>query len=201
MLFSISGIFWILNGGAYAKEIKYWVLTQAPWIAEDLNSDENIVSIPQTANIRSNGGEENYFLSIPKISVGAPVVRAKGNSNAHVLAALEEGVGLYPDSNLPGQPGGRAVILGHSSRATWYRGGYATIFALLSKLKPNDTFTIKHGDTNYRYEVVSQQTLTPHETNVFLARPISDNSEVVLITCYPIGSSSKRTVVLGKLIN
>lgn len=196
-----SGVFWILNGGAYAQVIKYWVITHAPLPDEDISSKALLEVTPREA-VQLISEEENktsYYISIPKILVEAPIILPADSSNASVLASLEEGVGLYPESALPGKPG-RAVILGHSSRASWYRGGYATIFSLLPKLEKNDTFTITHGGTTYRYAVTERHVMTPEQTNNFLAKPVLGGaSEVVLITCYPIGSASKRTLVIGRL--
>lgn len=192
-----SGVFWILNGGAYAQVIKYWVVTHVPLPDEDVSGKALLEVAPRETAVEEKDGK-NYSLSIPKISVETPIILPADSSNASVLASLEEGVGLYPESAPPGKPG-RAVILGHSSRASWYRGGYATIFSLLPKLEKNDTFTIAHGGKKYRYAVTERHIMTPEQTNNFLTKPTGDISEVVLITCYPIGSASKRTLVIGKL--
>jgi LPXTG-site transpeptidase (sortase) family protein len=138
-------------------------------------------------------------LSIPKIEVNTPVVIPREVTKQGILASLEEGVGLYPGSAGIGAPG-RAVVLGHSSRASWYRGEYAYIFALLHKLEEYDKFYVTGGGKKYTYQVFANKVMTPQEANAFLATTPSD-SEIDLVTCYPVGSASKRTIIQAKLIS
>src|SRR3989344_727636 len=187
--------FWLLNGGAYAKEIRYRLFLNT-FASDDLRG--NLLSLAENRDLTLPLGSE-FRISIPKIAVVAPLIVPKDSSAASVLASLEEGVGLYPGSQIPGKSG-RSAILGHSSRATWYRGGYATVFTLLNKLESGDTFFIMDKEKKYHYEVFAKYILTPQETNKLLARP-TNGSEVDLLTCYPLGSSSKRTVVQAKLVN
>jgi LPXTG-site transpeptidase (sortase) family protein len=121
-----------------------------------------------------------------------------GSTKSAILASLESGVGLYPGSVEPGTTG-RTILLAHSSRASWYRGGYATVFALLPKLEQFDEFTIAGGGKKYTYQVFATKVMTPDEANRFTATT-PDDAEVDLVTCYPIGSASKRIVVQAKLI-
>lgn len=199
LFFGISlFLFWLLNGGAYAKELRYNLFLNSPFAREDLKKGE-IVKLANSKTQIANSFENknNFEIEIPKINVKAPVVFPKTDTIKDILTSLEYGVGLYPGSKLPGEEG-RGVILGHSSRASWYRGDYATIFALLPKLEPGDNFFITYKGKKYEYTVLSKQYLTPEETNAILAGP-SSGSEIDLITCWPIGSASKRTLIRGKL--
>lgn len=190
-------IMWILNGGAYAKELRYRFLLFFPAAGQEIKAAK-ILEIENGSPLREQNTDTPLELVIPKIGVAAPIIIPSGDTMSAILAALEEGVGLYPNSASPGK-GGRSIILGHSSRASWYRGGYATVFALLVKLSPGDDFVIKKGATEYRYRVFAVLTLSPEATNELVSRKVAEE-EVDLITCYPIGSSSLRTVVQAKLI-
>ena len=191
--------FWLLNGGALAKEIRYRLVLSSPLASEDLKNNE-ILSLKKSAFSSPVASiRKSYKLVIPKISVVSPVIFPKKNTTTDILASLEEGVGLYPGSVSPGE-NGRTIILGHSSRASWYRGEYATIFSLLGKLEEGDTFYIIDGDKKYFYEVFSKKFLTPSETNTILAGKVNE-SEIDLITCWPSGSASKRTLVQAKLVD
>jgi LPXTG-site transpeptidase (sortase) family protein len=130
--------------------------------------------------------------------VSAPIVLPKDDSNKNVLAGLEEGVALYSSSQLPGEIG-RSIILGHSSKTSWYRGEYAYIFALLSKLQSRDEFYIVSGNKKLVYKVFSNDILTPEQTNKLLSQIPQNESDVALITCWPIGFSSMRTLIQAKL--
>ena len=166
-------VFLFLNGGAYLKIWRY-------------NENQPILNF------------KNYYLYIPKIGVSVPIVLPKDDSNQNILASLEEGVALYPGSQLPGQAG-RSVILGHSSKTTWYRGQYAYVFALLSKLQSGDEFYIVFENKKLVYKVFSNDILTPEQTNKLLSQMPQNESDVALITCWPIGSSSMRTLIQAKL--
>ncbi|MBI4919876.1 sortase [Candidatus Azambacteria bacterium] len=185
ILIAISAaIYLLLNAGAYFSIFRY----------NDNGSifDLKISSAKQTAK---NG--ENYYLHIPKIGVTAPIVFPKDESDKSVLDSLEEGVGIYPGSQLPGEIG-RSVILGHSSRADWYKGKFAYIFALLGKLEKGDEFYIVSENKKLVYKVFAKDILTPDKTDELLSKVPENESEVALITCWPIGSSSLRTVVFAK---
>ncbi len=196
--------FWLLNGGAYAKNLRYSLFLNSPLAAADLKTGQLLeikkadgATIPQQTPTTTSINQ-GFTLLIPKIGVSAPIVLNPEDDMKSILASLEDGVGLYPGSELPGKPG-RAVVLGHSSRASWYRGEYATVFALLPKLEVKDTFYVYEGQKRYTYEVIDKKVLSPQDTTTFLSTNTPD-SEVDLITCYPIGSASKRTIIQGKLV-
>jgi LPXTG-site transpeptidase (sortase) family protein len=186
----------LLNGGAYWRILRYHIFLESPFASAELTGAD-IFSIPGADSAMAKSGGA-YQLIVPKISVAVPVAIPSDSSKTGILASLEEGVGLYPGSGVFGETG-RSILLGHSSRATWYRGEYATIFALLPELKEFDRFYIAGNGKKYTYEVFSKKILTPQETNALLATTPGD-SEVDLVTCYPIGSASKRTVVQAKLV-
>jgi len=176
-------IYLLLNGGAYFMILRY----EGPIL--------NFSNASETPMVRN---EKGYSLYIPKIGVFAPVVLPKDKSNENILAGLENGVALYPGSSMPGE-NGRAVILGHSSSITWYRGRYAYVFALLNKLQSGDEFYIISGNKKLVYKVFANDTLTPEKTNEILSQSPKNKSEIALVTCWPIGSSSKRTLIQAKL--
>ncbi|MDP3004169.1 MAG: sortase [Candidatus Azambacteria bacterium] len=179
-------IYLLLNGGAYFRILRYDLFLRSPFAEAGLKN-QPILNL-----------NKSYYLYIPKIDVSAPIVLPKDESNKSVLAGLEEGVALYFGSQLPGEIG-RSVILGHSSKTSWYRGEYAYIFALLSKLQSGDEFYIVSGNKKLTYKVFSNDILTPEQTNKLLSQIPQNESDVALITCWPIGFSSMRTLIQAKL--
>jgi LPXTG-site transpeptidase (sortase) family protein len=139
----------------------------------------------------------NPTISIPKISVNAPVVYATSNDENAILTDLESGVVHYADTALPGQPG-NSVIFGHSSNNWWEPGNYKFVFVLLDKLVPGDTFTVDYNSHQYIYQVTSTTVVDP--TDVAVLDQTSD-PEMTLITCSPPGTSWKRLVVVAKQIS
>lgn len=195
---SLACVFWGVNGGAYAEELRYMIA--GSW-RRGAPPGEQILAFslaPAEAAAPSLSEHREYRIVISKIGVEAPVVVPDGETTEDVLAALERGVGLYPHSSLPGERG-RAILLGHSSRASWYRGGYATVFTLIKELDPGDTFTLASSGERHTYEVFSREQMSPDAANALLSVP-SDGAEAALITCYPIGSASRRMVVRARLL-
>ncbi len=195
LFLSFSLFFYFLfNGGAFWKNIRYAIFLNSPFVSSDLRNN-SIFALGRAETLPPGA---NYRLLIGKIEADAPLVSPADSSTQAVLSAMEDGVALYPGSVAPGDSG-RAVVLGHSSKASWYRGGYAYVFALLPELRAGDKFYVLSKNKKYTYQVFSSGVMSPNDTNRLLAVEPAD-SEMVLITCYPIGSASERKVVQAKLI-
>ena len=150
-----------------------------------------------TATQASTVVSANPTISIPKISVNAPVVYATDNSESAILVDLESGVVHYANTALPGQPG-NSVIFGHSSNDWWEPGNYKFVFVLLDKLVPGDTFSVNYNSKQYIYQVTSSTVVDP--TDVAVLNQTAD-PEMTLITCSPPGTSWKRLIVVAKQIS
>lgn len=133
------------------------------------------------------------YIYIPKINVRAPIVIGNSANQTQALKDLQKGVLLYSGSALPGQ-GGTTTIIGHSS-SNWPTAKYGTIFSLLGKLNNGDTVQISFNGVNYVYKVNSKKTGSAAElTNV------STGSDLVLGTCWPIGTAQGRIVITANLV-
>ncbi len=187
-IFIIAGfsVYLLLNSGAYLNIFRYYY------------ENKPILDLKNLSGKQAVGSDKNYYLYIPKIGVSVPIVLPKNDSDKSVLTALEEGAALYPGSQLPGEIG-RSVILGHSSQITLYHGKFAYVFALLNKLQTGDEFYVVSENKKLVYKVFANDTLTPEKTNEILSQPPENKSEVALVTCWPIGFSSKRTLIQAKL--
>ncbi|MDO8743336.1 MAG: sortase [Candidatus Azambacteria bacterium] len=171
-------VYLFLNSDAYFTILRYDLLSRFSFAGIDFPNQPGIVP------------SKDYYLQIPKINASAPIVFPADDSIKSVLASLELGVALYPGSQLPGETG-RAVILGHSSKPP--------IFTLLNKLQSGDEFYITSGNKKLVYKVFSNDILTPDQTNEILSQIPQNESNAALITCWPIGFSSKRTLIQAKL--
>jgi len=136
---------------------------------------------------------EGAVISIPKINVSAPVLQVSDSGDETVLNTLKKGVVLYPGSSNFGQPG-TAVIIGHSSSdLPW--NDYSSIFSLLGKLEPNDLIYIKTGGVEHIYRIRAIQKGS--------AQQLIDSGlagDLVVATCWPIGSDLNRIAVSANLI-
>lgn len=179
-LLSAISIYLFFNGGAYLEIARYYLF------------------LDSKISYAFGGDSKDYHLYIPKIGVSAPIILSEENSTESMLKALENGVGLYPEYRLPGQTG-RSVILGHSSKATGYKGEYGYVFSLLGKLQKGDEFYVTKGNYKLTYKVFSSDILAPNEVDKLISQKPENESVLTLITCWPIGFSSKRTVIQGNL--
>lgn len=200
LFFGISSFFYfLLNGGAFFINLRYTLFLNSPFASSDLKGGD-ILAFSGTPNEIKQLQSGQYELYLPKVDTRAPIIVPADSSTKSILAGMEEGVSIYPDSAPISEKVGRSVILGHSSRASWYRGGYATVFSLLPQMKVGDKFFVLSKNQKLIYEVFAVSFMTPDDTNAELSKP-TRFAEVDLITCYPIGHASKRNLVQAKLID
>lgn len=183
------------NGGAFWRDLRYALFLSSPFASADLKSGE-LLQVSQAAESSLPDGQ--FQLIIPKVSIIAPIAIPKDTTKQAILGSLEAGAGLYPGSVNPGEQG-RAILLGHSSRASWYHGDYATVFTTIGHLEPNDEIYVTANNKKYVYQVFAVKILSPADTNALLT-PSSIYAELDLVTCYPIGGASQRTVVQSRLV-
>ncbi|KKU89970.1 MAG: hypothetical protein UY20_C0003G0009 [Candidatus Yanofskybacteria bacterium GW2011_GWA1_48_10] len=151
------------------------------------------ISVPAPASPDSFRAEWQAELSVPKIGIKAPVLQVKSTNDSEIFAALKNGVVLFPGSVNPGQPGA-AVIIGHSSSdLPWTK--YSAVFSLLDKLAVNDLVYITVNGKQYTYRV--------REFKKGTARQIAESGltgDLILSTCWPVGSDQNRIAVSATLV-
>lgn len=129
---------------------------------------------------------------IPKINIRAPIVVGTSTVPNKLLKDLEKGVLMYPGSALPGQ--GSTVIVGHSSsNYPWNK--YSNIFSLLSRLQAGDLIYINYNDQIHIYKISDKKT-----GSVFSLSKADLNGDLVLSSCWPVGTDNGRIVVVANLV-
>lgn len=132
-------------------------------------------------------------ISISKINISAPIIQVSSDSGKTILNALKVGVVLYPGSTYPGQ-NGSTIIVGHSSsNPPWTK--YSAIFSLLNKLAPNDLINISFGGKEYVYQI---KTIEKGSVQHILDSGLG--GDLVLSSCWPVGTDKGRIVVVANLI-
>lgn len=87
---------------------------------------------------------------------------------------LENGVGQYPNGNMPGM--GKPILIG---------GHDGTYFAALAKVKIGDIILIKTDYGQFRYSVASKKIFDQSDDTAY---DLSQKKEqLILYTCYPFG--------------
>lgn len=133
------------------------------------------------------------YISIPKINIKAPIIIGTSTNTSKILKDLESGVLMYPGSAMPGQ--GNTVIVGHSSsNSPWNK--YSNVFSLLNRLQVGDLIYISHNDKNYIYTVSNKKT-----GSVFSLSNADVSGDLVLSSCWPVGTDTGRILVSAMLQN
>lgn len=144
--------------------------------------------------------ENNYsqdLLTIPKISVSSPIVYSLSDSENDIQKDLEKGVAHFNGTMMPGEKG-KILIIGHSSVPSGYNGSYGMVFTTLNDLENKDEINIYSKNKRYTYQVFKKEITEPVLKKL---EEKTDDSILVLMTCWPPGTSWKRLFIYAKLIN
>ena len=136
-------------------------------------------------------------LDIEKLGIKAPIVLSGSDDEKYINDLLAKGIVSYPDYKLP-EEGGPTVLIGHSSVYPWVKTKYGTIFAKLNKLVQGDKITIYSGGKRFDYSVIRTEVVVYGPENYKKLENIS-NKTLVLITCWPPGTTKSRFLVFAEL--
>jgi LPXTG-site transpeptidase (sortase) family protein len=167
---------------------------QAQYVAPNTGANLNTPDAGSIAVDTETVGQ----LEVPSLKISAPIIWTKDTKDFN--KDLQSGVIHYPGTAMPGQIG-TTYISGHSSNYAWAKGSYNQIFATLGKLALNSSFQITIKQTNgqmatLHYVVISSKEYLPADQEQFKN---TGKSVVALSTCWPVGSTAKRLVVVGEL--
>jgi len=152
--------------------------------------------------------QEVSTLSIPSLSIRSPVflpskrywdTRDWETLERQMQVGLLYGVVSYPHAVAPGAQG-TIVIAGHSSppndRARESRFG--SIFAVLPDIEEGAQIIMRTQTATATYVVIDTQIVPSGDTTILLGQ--QEESLLKLITCYPVGSTKERFVVIAKKV-
>jgi LPXTG-site transpeptidase (sortase) family protein len=133
-----------------------------------------------------------YHLSIPSLGITDAVVSLKDEDlKAHLVQ--------FPQTALPGQSGA-PVIFGHSTIPSFYNPDkYTTIFSNLPKVKIGSDIFAKFNGTEYTYRITKVYEVKPNE--LWVLKQNYANKTIKVVTCVPPGTTLRRLVVEGSLID
>lgn len=202
-------VFGFLNSRFVSAQIKYWFGQGATekivqLVSPSVNPTKSVTPTPSATplvrRILPVVQSKDYVLVIPALGVKAPIVLEKSTDPDQIFNRLEEGVVHYNDSPLPGEPG-VSLILGHSSAYPWYKGQYGSVFALLNKLQPGETFTVQNGSRTLTYKVTGSLVFHPFSKDKSIQQfEQASGSNIILVSCWPVGTNFKRIAVKAQLI-
>ncbi|PZM86557.1 hypothetical protein DLH72_00615 [Candidatus Gracilibacteria bacterium] len=197
-----------------ASNIKEKTIEKEEKKAEKLEEEEKKSSL-SIKKYKKELDEKNISLSIeitpyenriviPKLGKNIPLVDIKNQKvdSEHELEnifmkELENGVVRYPGSAVPGE-NGNSFIFGHSSNFPWMNGDYNEVFSNLNFLESGDEVIIYYGQKKFIYKIKEKKVIKPGDVSVLKRYP--DKKELSIMTCWPIGTTLNRLVVIGEMI-
>jgi len=140
----------------------------------------------------SENSPDTYTLSIPSLGIfDALVSLTEEDLTKHLVQ--------YPQTALPGQIGS-PVIFGHSTLPQLFDPKkYTTIFSTLPKVKVGSDIFVKFDGIEYTYRI--NKVLEVKPTELWVLRQDYSDRTIKIITCVPPGTTLRRLVVEGTLIN
>lgn len=157
---------------------------------EDTKTEQQLKSPEKTSS------NEEWSIEIAKLDILAPVIlNVDAKNEDEYYKKLEDGVAHMKNTALPG--GGNTVIFGHSSYYIWKPGEYKNVFEKLNNLENEDQIILKNRNQEIKYKVIKKEVVSP--TRIEVADP-TEKSQLTLITCWPVGSTKNRLVVVAEQI-
>ena len=135
------------------------------------------------------------LMTIPRLGQNMdnkPVLQGVG------LDELAQGVGHYPDSALPGQPGNFAVAA--------HRITLGEPLRYVENLEEGDNVYVETETYWYTYRLIKTQIVLPDEVWTVSANPLGDDPAapprklITLTTCHPTFGNSHRWIWWGELV-
>ncbi len=159
------------------------------------NTNQTLGYFPPETSVNSGDGIlDDFKISIEKIGVVAPVIPDVDGSNKEAyINALYEGIAHYRGTAYP-EEGSNVFLFGHSSSAIG-SGDYKEIFKDLGELEFGDKIKLTYLGKNLDYTVSEKRVVENTEVSVLDS---TDEEQLTLMTCWPIGTNNKRLIVIAK---
>lgn len=156
-----------------------------------------ITAVDPTVTLTKVSSENK--LIIPKLNVDVPLNFGYDADDA--MAAMNHGVVHYRINGASAYPGeiGNFVVLGHSAGDVYSSNQYKFIFSGLERLEEGDIIYVHYDSTRYTYKMVGREIILPTEVEK-LTEP-KDVPTLLMVTCWPLGTSQKRLVIHAEQIS
>ncbi len=135
--------------------------------------------------------------NIPLIDVQETQVEGKKQLDNIFMKELEEWVVRYPGSAIPWEKW-NAFVFGHSSNFPWIAWEYNDVFSRLWQVEEWDIVFSYYWQKKYTYKIIEKAVIKPTEVDILKRN--KDVSELTLMTCWPIGTTLNRLILIGELI-
>ena len=145
---------------------------------------------------------KQFSIRIPMIGVDSQVTsNVDMNNPKEYEEALKHGVAHAKGTGLPGDDGGinkTIVIFSHSTNGSWNITKYNALFYSLKDLKEEDQIQVWFWGKEYWYKVKEKKVIEPND--VSFLEPQMDTEKLILQTCWPPGTISKRLLIVAERV-
>lgn len=149
-------------------------------------------------NLQESSKYKNYGIKIPAVFIDEPVIfNVDPNDKTAYSAALKRGIAHASGTSFPDN-GGIGYYFAHSSSSNLHLQ-YNAVFYLLGKLETGDEIYIWHEGKKYTYKVTESRITDPKD--ISFLHDFYSTETIVLQTCWPPGSTSKRLLVFGERVD
>jgi len=149
-----------------------------------------------------------WSIAVPSLGIRAPVFlpslkywssQAWDLMEEQMQVGLNNGTVAYPHSSGPGAKGA-LIIAGHSSPPTIEaeKSNYGSVFAKLPDIEIGQDITVTTSASPVTYRVEEKMIVSPSVTSILEQQ--YDDSVLKLITCYPVGTTKNRMIIIAKEI-
>lgn len=151
-----------------------------------------VADVVQPIASGNNFVTSDYYLTVPKLNVIGNVLET--DLMAKVNDILQNGIVHLPGTVNPGEVG-NTIFTAHSSYYNW--DYYSHIFAKLDELENGDAIILNKGKSSYVYKVFNKDIII---AKLQAVKYTAGEENIVLLTCWPVGTSDKRLAIYAKRV-
>ena len=141
--------------------------------------------------------DRDFGIVIPRIYINESIVEnVDPTSKRSYTPALKKGIAHAAGTALPGD-GQQGYYFAHSSEVGLEASRLNSIFYLLGKLKKGDEVQLWSKGRKYIYIVTGSEVVPTNDVS-FLQKSVP-KEQIILQTCWPLGTSLKRLIVRAEL--
>lgn len=195
LLFVALAVFGVLLvfGPAVFREVKFFIAKP---------NEKAVVTISKNDSKVLNdvivAKDSNFSIIVPKIGANSRVIKNVDPYNSKIYQQeLTKGVAHAKGTVLPGEEG-NSFYFAHSSDNFYNANRYNSVFYLLRKMEPEDSFFLVYESNIFEYKVLEVK-LVEGGAVEYLEENTTERL-VTLMTCWPPGTTLQRLVVVGQLV-
>ena len=142
--------------------------------------------------------DKNFGIVIPKIRANAKIIPYVDPYNEkQYQVVLTKGIAHAQWTAYPGELG-NVFLFSHSSVNFYEAQRYNSVFYLLDKMEKGDEIDLYLNGNKFRYLVTDKKTVDASEVKYLSGDP--SKKTVTLMTCWPPGTTFKRLLVIGEMV-